>query len=549
MKPIYTSHITTQQIDRGNTDVILAADIIILRGKSSLDDGFQVSEDAGGTWADVDCRESKVITSGQDVMIRALNARITIEVERKLLDYFVGDMGQRLPILTADSGSGLARPAGLANMSAGGIAISPASGHAQGLINKLVAGAADAGILVVSDSTGNAVPTDPMSSLGEWPFRLAQWLAVQYPAYTVKIVPWDEVGEAAYGTPVTIQTGTGARTLTIWNAAKSGSKSSYVLGSRYGVAVNKLPVVDLLIVNHGHNLYGAESQDLIGLHYLELTETVLLSHPGIGVLLIGQNPARDTADNDIKVKAARDVCALRGFGFVDVWSEFVKRGKAASLYVDALHPSTGVGTVEAPTGVDLFLSPLIAHFTGLAVEPARCYSLLSDIKNAGNLLLNGDFSAFASALPDNWTASGATVTKDTTIPFGSNGYSVKIVNSGAAQGYIDQLLSSSLRDEYKGQTLICIAAVYVSVGQDDKSGRLALTSTSNSVNNYAAESGAEGGWRWKFLLAKTDVADTYIRVRLYGNTAFVAGGSTNFGAVYLRPGRMPPGRVPSAVIA
>lgn len=448
---------------------------------------------------------------------------------------------------SASAVSGLSRPLGLANMSAGTMKF-PASGHVQGLVNKLATGAADAGILIVSDSTGNAVPTDPMSSLGEWPFRLAQWLAVQYPAYTVKIVPWDEVGEAAYGTPVTIQTGTGARTLTIWNAAKSGSRPSYVLGSRYKAAIATPPAVDLLIVNHGHNLYGAESQDLIGLHYLELTETVLLSHSGIGVLVIGQNPARDTTDNDIKILAARDVCALRGFGFVDVFSEFITRGKASYLYADPLHPSIGIGTADAPTGVDLFLLALTAHFTGPAVEPARCYSLLSDIKNAGNLLVNGDFSAFASALPDGWVASGATVTKDTTIPFGSNGYSVKIVNNGAAQGYIDQLLSSSLRDEYKGQTLICIAAVYVPTGQDDKSGRFAVTSTANSVNNYVAESGSDGGWRWKFLLVRTNTTDTYIRVRLYGNTAFVAGGVTHFGVVYLRPGRMPPGRVPTAVI-
>lgn len=450
-------------------------------------------------------------------------------------------------LIARNSAQGVARPVGLANMSAGGLQI-PASGHAQGLINKLVTGAADAGILVVGDSTGNSTPTDPASTQGEWPFRLAQWLAAQYPTHTIKIVPWDETGETAYGTPVTIQTGTGPRTLTIWNASKSGSKASYVLGGRYSAAISKLPIVDLLIVNHGHNLYGSETQDLIGLHYLELTETVLLSHPGIGVILIGQNPARDTAGNDIKVMAARDVCAMRGFGFADVWSEFMKRGKVASLYADSVHPSIGVGTADMPTGVDLFLPPLTAHFTGLAVEPERCYSLLSDIKNTGNLLLNGDFSAFASALPDNWTASGATVTKDTTIPFGVNGYSVKVVNSGAAQGYLDQLLSSDLRDAYKGQTLLCIAAVYIPSGQDDKAGRFALMSTANSANNYVAESGAEGGWRWKFLLAKTELTDTYIRVRLYGNTAFVGGGITNFGAVYLRPGRIPPGRVPAAVI-
>lgn len=450
--------------------------------------------------------------------------------------------------LTATVSKGIARASGMSLLSSGDVTF-PGSGHAQLLVNNLVAGASDAGILVVSDSTGNAAPSDPASTQGEWPFRLAQWLAAQYPTHTVKITPWDETGEAAYSSAITIQTGTGPRTLTIWNAAKSGSKPSYVLGGRYEAAVNKLPVIDLLIVNHGHNLFKDEAQDLIGLHYLELTETVLLSHPGIGVIIIGQNPAMGTTDNDIKVHAARDVCALRGFGFADVWSEFIRLGKAASLYADALHPSIGVGTANAPTGVDLFLSSLIAHFTGVAVEPVRCYSLLANIKSGGNLLLNGDFSAFSGAVPDSWGATGAAVTKDMTTPFGTNGYSVKIVNSGAAQGYIDQLLSSQLRDEYKGRALICIAAVYVPLGQDDKAGRFALTSTANSSNNYTAELGAEGGWRWKFLCAKTEVSDTYIRVRLYSNTANIAGGITHFGAVYLRPGRLPPGRVPSAVVA
>lgn len=443
--------------------------------------------------------------------------------------------------------SGLNRRTGITNLMVGETTF-PDSGHGQRLMNKLHDQSADAGILVVSDSTGNSVPTDPTSTQGEWPFRLSQWFAEKFPTHTVRIVPWDETGELGYGNPVTIQTGTGSRTLTIYNAAKSGSKPDYFLGSRYEVAINKLSTVDMLIVNHGHNLYKDEQQDLIGLHLLELTETVLLSHPGIGVVIIGQNPARDTTDNDIKVRAAKDVCSLRGFGFADVWSEFINRGKISNLYADSLHPSIGVGTPTSPTGVDLFLVPVLKHFVGLRTNSEVAYSLIADIKNGGNLLINGDFSAFANSLPDNWTATSATVAKDATIPFGSNGYSVKITNSSAAQGYIDQLLTSGVRDEYKGKTLICIAAVYSPIGQDDKAGRFSLNSTSNSANTYTAGVGGEGGWRWKFLSAKTDISDTYIRVRLYGNTAFVAGGITNFGAVYLRPGRIPPGRVPTPVV-
>ena len=76
----------------------------------------------------------------------------------------------------------------------------------------------NASILVCSDST--AVTTD------RWVYRLAGLLAADWPRWTVVFRWWDDVS-ASYGSvaqpDVTIQTGTGPRTLTIYNAAISGA--------------------------------------------------------------------------------------------------------------------------------------------------------------------------------------------------------------------------------------------------------------------------------------------------------------------------------------
>ena len=106
MKPIYDTQTMSAPIAKDQTFQIDAADIIVLQGKSALDDTFDVSEDGGVTWRSVSARESVTVTSGQPVHVRAVNSNMVVGIERKTLPHFQGDEGERLPIVTATTGPG-----------------------------------------------------------------------------------------------------------------------------------------------------------------------------------------------------------------------------------------------------------------------------------------------------------------------------------------------------------------------------------------------------------------------------------------------------------
>ena len=80
-----------------------------------------------------------------------------------------------------------------------------ALGQFNRLLSKLDSDSADANVVILSDSTGDAVD--------EWPYLLfGGRVANAYPAWTIKIRYW--VG-AAYAAAVTLQNGTGVHTLTV----------------------------------------------------------------------------------------------------------------------------------------------------------------------------------------------------------------------------------------------------------------------------------------------------------------------------------------------
>lgn len=98
MRPRYKSTFSTFSIGKGDTISLDGADILVISGKSSLDDSFEVQEN--GLWRLVDSRESVVITSGSNVSVRATNSPMVVSVERKILDYVAGTEGEKLPLVS-----------------------------------------------------------------------------------------------------------------------------------------------------------------------------------------------------------------------------------------------------------------------------------------------------------------------------------------------------------------------------------------------------------------------------------------------------------------
>lgn len=106
MNPIYSTESTVQKIDKGGVVNIQPADVVILRGSSPLDDSFEVSEDGGATWREVDVRQSEVIVSKKEIKVRTNTSRLVLQVERKTLQYVAGENGETLPLLQYTSTPG-----------------------------------------------------------------------------------------------------------------------------------------------------------------------------------------------------------------------------------------------------------------------------------------------------------------------------------------------------------------------------------------------------------------------------------------------------------
>ena len=99
-------------------------------------------------------------------------------------------------------------------------------------------------VLMQGDSTGNEDT--------EWYRLMANALAPLYPAYTFKYRLWDNAS-TTWGAAVTIQVGTGTKTITFYNGSFSGATPSYWTGNRNQYAYDGKDF-DLIMTNYGLNV-------------------------------------------------------------------------------------------------------------------------------------------------------------------------------------------------------------------------------------------------------------------------------------------------------
>jgi hypothetical protein len=412
-----------------------------------------------------------------------------------------------------------------------GSGLTPASGHAQRLLNKLRTGIEDAAMLIAGDSTGN----EPQ----EWVYLLSDWIASQYPAYTVKWRVWDEVAKN-YGAEAVIRAGTGAKVLTVWNASVPGARVDYFNGDKYPNAVEAIGKVDLVMFSYGHNgENSAVRNHNIALRFLEFIEPVLVTHQGCGVIAVAQNPERDNTDSDGPAQDVRDICALRGFGLADVWWQFTSRGKAASLYSDSRHPSPGLGTASNPSGTRLFVETVKTHFIGKQVAHQAPQSLLLSVGES--YIENGEFTTWTNpnSAPDGWTLVGATAQKDTTVKFGKNGYSLKLTSTGSGGSYIDRPVSAGALETLKGSRVVVAVACRKPAGAPTTGTRPTLVHPPVASTNYLMFDGAFDRFKYQFLSAEIVPSMTGLSVRINCDTATSTGVVSYIGGVWLCRGLLP----------
>jgi GDSL-like lipase/acylhydrolase family protein len=209
-----------------------------------------------------------------------------------------------------------------------------AARHMARLIQKLTAGVEDAVIVITGDSTSNDTT--------DWFYIWLQAVGAMFPAYTITHALFTD-GTFVYAAPTTVQTGTGPRTLTVYNASVGGMSTAY--GVTHFAAEFTTTPLDLAIVNYGHN----NTASTFTADYTALTALITAAYPAAGVICSGQNPRTDTTANTdlqyVRMAALRLLANRAGFGYVDVMQAFLNVATWASTLInaDGIHPKTPEG--------------------------------------------------------------------------------------------------------------------------------------------------------------------------------------------------------------
>ena len=373
----------------------------------------------------------------------------------------------------------------------------------QRLLSALHAEFADQTVLFVGDSTGNETT--------EWIYLLTQALAAQWPRWTVQYRLWND-GATSYDAPVTIQAGTGSRTLTIYNASVAGYSTYSWQAARADTAIYALDPV-LTVISLGHN---EGTQDTTWRsQYLGLTESITARLQNTSLLLIGQNPASDNTYQQQRNAIYLQIAARRGYGFIDVCQAFLDADPTlASLLADTKHPNA--------TGSALWRDTVLPAFTRqarMAPRPQQPSTLLTSAKQ---LISNGNFASFTASVPDGWTADTITCTKDTTNVDSPVGWSVKIAETSSG-GSLKRTLPLAA---CKGRTITVDVTMFIPAGSGTGVGRFGISHTGGTTAGSTIHTqmpGPTGGFR-TFTVSRYIPTDaTGVTLIIYPDTGHVGG--------------------------
>lgn len=185
-------------------------------------------------------------------------------------------------------------------------------------------------LTILGDSTGNET--------FEWVYLTAQWLAAKYPAYTVTHRLWNDTNQN-YDAATTIQTGTGSKTLAIYNASTPGKYSDYSLP----ILAAQIPVTPhAVIISYGYNSTATTARTA----QYPLVRAIRESFPFAAIVVTAQasriSSDSDYANNLLRQQSNIDLAASEGLGLINVLQAFLDNPTYAAdwLQGDGLHPNT-----------------------------------------------------------------------------------------------------------------------------------------------------------------------------------------------------------------
>ena len=416
-----------------------------------------------------------------------------------------------------------------------------AAAQAQRFLSKLNRGVENSVAALIGDSTANETT--------EHAYLEFAALAARFPAVTFIYLLVNPTTGVYDNAPVTVQTGTGTATCTLYNCSISGSRPGYVLGSRYAAAIAAIPDPDLVMISHGHNLADPTAENgRMGVrgHYLALTEAVSQEFPKAGIILESQNPSgiagRETWQA-IKAGIVQQIAAQRGYGFIDVHQAFVKYMAEHSVTLTALLLNDGTDTHPNATGSQIWADEvgkaLVYSPTNLA--PGQNSSSLSQV--AESLIEDPSFEDWSGSLPAGWTASNATVEKDFTN-FETGTYSLKVTSSATnASSYAELLVDPAtlgIKGKVSGKVVTFAARMFAPAANTGSPSVMLRDQTeSTSQRQTDMDSSSRDGWVWVICTKRLTSPTTSIRVRLHSKTSGVTTGSVSIDRVAFAVGDLP----------
>lgn len=370
----------------------------------------------------------------------------------------------------------------------------------------------DATVLIGSDSTGNEA--------WEWVYLLATKYATEFPSFTVEYYLWDVSNKQFPDDAEVISTGTGQRTLRIYNGAVGGSRPDYMLGERFEkFAASKN--ADLIICNYGHNFaQDVDNASYVNSNlckYIEFIDAVVSQNPCAGCIVIGQSPQRTNNKMRLVVDAANKVAGLLNCDFVDVYSEFESQGKDVSLYLenDVVHPS--------PSGMALVIDKIWRSHSSVVSKTARTLAQVTsnniipeDVSNLG-LWIGG-------SAPEGFVASAnANLDRDLAV-FGVSGSSSLKLSpdvSGDGNVFIQHALDDESVRKLRGRRLFVSMRFYRPLTATPvTSGKIEILLSDGTRIATAEHTNLPiGGWHERIISADIPYNETEIKLNFYADSS------------------------------
>lgn len=371
--------------------------------------------------------------------------------------------------------------------------LSSATRQTQQLMQALTFGR-NCNLVVLGDSTGDATT--------EWIYLLAVKLGVDFPAFTVQYKLWD-TGTNNYGSATTIQTGTGAYTLTVYNASIAGATALKFAGTYFATAVRPSAMgqdPDLVMLSYGHNGSNQSERQISMTGVMSALVSRYL--PFTPVILVGQNPVTTDTSMTEKVRLFRSLASEMNYGWIDVHAYFTQYAvPLASYYIDTIHPNAAGSALWANCVHQAF------KLNRNAVSGAPVSTL-----NRGPAYVADSYAAFAG-----WSATGLTLSRETSI-FETNGESAKLTGSGTTSAFISKsVITSNDITAYRNRYVTATVRLWIPSTAGADVGTIALyDGTSTYTMPYAPK---ENDWTTASITMKVGAAATSLAAYIYLSTS------------------------------